>query len=769
MLVIRRRVWCIAALIMVTMTAGAHAATKIGYVAPQISPAAPGSTNSVAVELKNPASQSKTVHVITGVPGNGGVKCQTPVWLPAKSRLRWAVPIMIPPVRTGKFSSLPIAASIAGQSGQKRGNQFLQVLAQLTAVVEGQRSTGVTKVALAMRRQMGLSKVMTFLTTRNFPLTVSALPSIQCMYFGTFTSNLSMPQVEALRDWVLGGGRLWIDLGHATGRQMAREVLGRQYDLAYVQTIRNATYHYMVDGHLNIVRLPQSEPLRCYFSNNAKTIIKTGNWPVVMRFRIGNGQVWLCAMHWRGLINAKGSAMAELWPATREFFSLDHKSAVAKPALDMAANAIGYRVAGRQSIILIFGVMILVVAVGGWALGRKGKGGLLAGLALGTAFAASGVLFAFGQLERGPVPLSESAIQIASFSSNRCFIKGQAAIFAPRQTSESAQIYGAAITRWNKFFDAQRDCRFDYSAMQTSIKVRHLTIPSGKVVDVVYHSYQNTLAAPIAAAVVANADGFAGAIKSKYALQHFVIAGPSGILGLKITAHNYDTVAFTAGAGQILPAGQYMPGVLLTRKNQREEMLVAAQLQTHPVHSLELLSWSRNFPPAWSITKAKLRLCSTLVVLPIQPRLPAAGHAVLIPWSMVRMQIVRGPHGQMSAPVYNFERHRWISHLTISGHVFMKFSVPRSLRSINVAMVHLAFAVAAPGRTVSLAIRNGKSWVPVAVEAGGTGTINKSLPVIPGEYHHGHILLRLTVGFPTQAGVGWHFVYGRVLIRGKAE
>ncbi len=769
MLATSSRKWLLAALIVLATTAIAGAATKISYVSPQISPASPGSTNSVTTQIQNTSKQAKTVRIITSVPGYGGVKCQTPVWLPAESRFRWAFPIMIPPVRVQKFRSIPIAAAVGGQRVTKSGNQFLQMQLMRTAALEGKRSSGVTNVALAMRRQMGLPKVMTYLTIRNFPLTVSSLLSIQCMYAGSIKSQLTGPQIQTLRDWVIGGGRLWIDLGHATGRQLARKILGRKYDLAYVQTIRSAKYSYDVHGRNRVVRLPHSQPMRCYFPGNSEVIVKTHHWPVVVRYRMGRGQVWLSTMHWRGLIAVNGKAMSELWPATRSFFAPNPVSIVSASALSMAANSIGYRVASRQSIVLILGVLILVVAIGGWALGRRGMGGLLGALAIGAAFIASGALFAFGQLERGPVPQSESAIQIAALAANRSFVEGQAALFAPQQITESAHVAGATITRWNKFLNGQRNCHFDYSSNQNAITVRHLTIPSGKVVDVVYKSFQDNAAASVVATVGVNQSGFVGSIASKYDLKHPIIAGPSGILGLKIGGRKKGQFTFTAGSGQVLPAGQYMSGVLLTRKNQREESLTAAELQAHPVDSPELLAWSRDVPPAWRIAKAKLHLCSTLVVLPLRPHLPPTGQAVDIPWPMMRLQIVRGPRGQMSAPVYNFDRHKWIAHMTISGRVYMKFSVPRALRDMRATLVHVAFAVAAPGRTVSLAIRHGSTWTPVARLAGGQGVIDKSLRLAPGEYHHGRIMLRLHVGFPKQPSSSWHFVYGRVSISGKAE
>jgi len=145
------------------------------------------------------------------------------------------------------------------------------------------------------------------------------------------------------------------------------------------------------------------------------------------------------------------------------------------------------------------------------------------------------------------------------------------------------------------------------------------------------------------------------------------------------------------------------------------------------------------------------------------------GHAVDIPWPMVRLQIVRGPGGQMSAPVYNLNRHRWIAHMTISGHVYMQFSVPRVLQNIHATRAHISFSVAAPGRLVSLAIRDGHSWVPVVTLSGGRGIIDKSLRLAPGQYHQGHILLRMKVGMPAVPDASWHFVYGRVSIHGKAE
>lgn len=769
MLVISWRHWLTAAFIGLAVAANAVAATKIGFISPQISPAEPGSTNSVIVEINNPAAQARTVHLITGVPGYGGIKSKVSIWVPARSSLRWTYPIMLPPMKLQKFSALPISAAIKGQPHAVRGNQFVQHLRMQTAVVEGQGDIGVTNIAVAMRQQMGLSKMMTYLSVGNFPLTAPPLLNIDRMFVGCGKTQLNGSQVQALRDWVLAGGRLWIDLGNSTDRKLARAVLGKKFDPAYVQTIRSAKFTFAVNGHHRVLKLARSRTLRCYFPGNAKVIMAVDDWPMVMRYSLGRGQVWLNALNSRAVVSHKGKAIYELWPATRDFFSSGSASGVSESALHMAANAIGYRIAGRQSVMLVFGILVALVAIGGWTLSRRGNGGLLGGFAIGAALLASGALYAIGRMDRGPVPQCESAVQTAVIAGNKCFISGQAALFAPRQVSVSAHVLAPALTGWNRLLNSQRQCQFDYSPDQSGITVRHLTIPSGKVVDVEYKNFLHTAAPELALHAVVNQNGFSGDLQSRYHIEHAIIAGPSGVMALQIGAVNGTRSSFTSGIGQILPAGQYMSGVLLSRNDQRQEALTAAWLAENPAYQPELLAWSSDVPQAWKITNAQLHICNTLIALPFSPRLPPPGHGVDIPWPMVRLQIVRGPGGQMSAPVYNIDRHRWINNMTISGRVYMRYSVPVLMRHIDAQTAHLHFGISAPSRRVSLVIRDRDRWVPVVAVPSGRAIINQIVELKPGEFQNGHLLLRLHVGYPQQPGLNWHFAYGRVSIRGRAE
>ena len=763
------RNWLLAAFIGLAAAADAGAATKISFVSPQISPAAPGSTDSVLVEIDNPASHGRSFHLLTGVPGYGGIKSRFSVWLPARSRLRWTFPIMLPPVKPQKFSAMPISAAIEGQPHAVRGNQFIQHQRMQTAVVEGARISGVADIAMAMRRQMGLSKMITDMPVGNVPLAAPSLLSIRCMYVGYNKTQLSGTQVQALRDWVLAGGRLWIDLGKSSDRQLAMALLGKKYDLAYVQTIRSAEYSFLVHGQHRVLKLAHSRTLRCYFPGNSRVIVAADHWPMVMRYSLGRGQVWLNALNWRAVVTPQGKAISELWPATRDFLSSGSAPKVSNYALHMAANAIGYRVADRQSVMLVFGVLIALVAVGGWTLSRRGKGGLLGGFALAAALLASGALYALGRMERGPVPQSESAVQTAVIAGNQCFIHGHAAIFAPHQTAVSAHVIAPSLTDWNRLLNSQSNCQFDYSPNQSSITVRHLTIPSGKVVDIAYKTFLHTAAPDLAVHAEVNGNGFAGNLVSKFRIDHAIIAGPSGVMALQLGATHKNQSSFTSGTAQILPAGQYMTGVLLSRNDQRQEALIAAWLAQNPAREPELMAWSSEIPPAWNLTKTQLHICHTLIVIPFSPRLPSPGHRVFIPWTMVRLQIVRGPGGQMSAPVYNIDRHRWIKNMTISGRVYMKYSIPLFLRHIDAMEAHLDFGITAPGRQVSLAVRDGNTWVPVVTVTSGRAVIHQTLQLKPGEFRNGHLLLRLHVGYPRQPGLNWHFAYGRVSVGGRAE
>ena len=761
--------WFFAVILFLAASGSVWATAKLSYISPQITPVMPGGTSSVVVELKNPNSGGKTLSLSTGVPGHSGIKTRFRVWVPPESSLRWFFPIMLPPAKHHRLTSIPISASLSGTRQGTQSSQFIQHQRMQTAVIEGNRSSGVIDLAIAMRRQIGLPKVMTYISVMNFPVTAPTLLGIKRIFVGTGNSWLSGAQVDALRDWIIAGGRVWIDLAKASNRQLARTLLGGNYDLAYVETIRSASYPYRIHGHPRIIKTSRSRKLRCYFPGNSHVVVSAGGWPLVMRYSLGRGQVWLDAVDRRALLTPQGRAIPELWPATREFFAAKSVSQVPRYALRMAANAIGYRVISRRSVMLIFGLLIGFVAVGGWILSRRGKGGMLGVFALAVALIASGTLYVLGRLERGPVPESESAVQVATVLSNDCMISGEAAIFTPRQMTVSARISAPTYTYWNRFINSQRDCRFDYSPDQSSTNVRNLTIPSGKVVNVLYETFQHTAQPDLLVHAAVNQDGFSGNFESKYPIEHAVIAGPSGVMALQLGSANAGRSSFTSGTDQILPAGQYMSGVLLSRSDQRQEKLTAALLAANPAHRPELLAWSDDIPPAWNVTKTKLHLCNTLMVLPFTPQLPPTGTAIAVPWPMVRMQIVRGPKGQMSAPVYNFDLHRWMADTTISGPVYMKYSVPRLLRHIKATYAHLEFGITAPGRKVSLALYDRGVWISIATVTAARAVFNQTFELKPGEFRNGHLLLRLNVGFSKQPNSSWHFAYGRVSIHGLAE
>ena len=744
------------------------AATKIGYVSPVVSPSTPGSVNGLRVQFRNDSPQAGGGIISISVPGHTAIRNTSPLWVPAHSRFRWEYPFAIPGKLGQKPRSLPVTAMLPNTPSARNGttgNLFIQRQAMRTAVVLSAQDTTGGRFAAAMRHELGLSPAMTFMTIHNFPITAPPLLNIRIIFAATRRSGLNTLQTNALRDWVIAGGRLWINLSHPASRKLAKAILGRTDKLTYIENLRSAHITYKANGLSQIIHLKRSRIQRCYLSGNAAVIETANGWPAVMRYRLGKGQVWLCALADRALITKRGKARAALWVSTRKLFSAPLASKVPGLALHMAAAAIGYRIAGRGSVMVVLGLLILAVLFGGWILARRGAGGLLGIWALCAALGASGVLFALGRMERGPVPQSASAVQVATFHGGQAYVSGQLALFGPRQIAIHAAVHATTASTWGHFLNSQPHCTFAHQSASAPTKVSGLIVPSGKVVHLAYHSFISDAHRHTFAQGVVNAHGIQGDFAAPAPLYHVVIAGPSGIIAARAGSRGQ----WTAGAGQILPPGQFMTGSLLTRNNEREGAMMAAELSAHPAHGVELMAWSREIPAIWQVNESKLRLCNTLVIAPVALRLPAAGRPVNILWPLVQMRVSRGTHGQMSAPVYDVTTHRWLPQSTVSGNVFFQVSVPASLKNIDATQAHLFLHLTAPDRQVRVSLRDGARWTTIAVMKPGTHRRSVRFDLTPGEFHDATLLVRLHVGYPSQPGESWHFASFRMSIQGKAE
>jgi hypothetical protein len=211
----------------------------------------PSSWGVVAATINNPTDREQQLLVTFNFAETATLQFATDIWIPPGTRRTvWL------PMRTNQFEiseTRPVTLPLRQQLIDNRGPQPV-VLGEADGMLIASRDRWITgmladgddsddeaiSVALAIRRSVEYSRRMAYLNERNLPSMVAGWQGLNGLVISKNSLALDSAQTEAMRQWLLSGGKLWVMLDHVEPEVMPA-LLGDAWTLREVDRVRLST------------------------------------------------------------------------------------------------------------------------------------------------------------------------------------------------------------------------------------------------------------------------------------------------------------------------------------------------------------------------------------------------------------------------------------------------------------------------------------------------------------------------------------------------
>ena len=728
--------------------------------------------NAAIAGLTNSTYQTVHVDLFVRLNRMSNVEFVEPIWLPARSDETISLPVFCPFPRPGKKVLNYTAWLAAGASGhiiaRNNGGMFTPAARYATMAVTNGDDQSTADLAVQIRKQEGLSSVIAYTNASRLPYVPSEYDGVYAVFAARRHMALSGPQCNAMRRWLVSGGKLWIQAQRVSGR-FGRALLGPAWTIVKAGQTRTATLHFSGREIQNsVLHLKKAIHVVYLLAPGYTTLEKINGWPAVMVRRVGLGRVYICAVNGRGMLNKAKLGGAALWPIVRNFYSVGEIHTPMAVLKHNAASQIGYRISGRMIIGVVLAGLTVVLLLAAFVLGRKDKLDRLAPAAIALALVAGIILIINGKLNRGRVKLTLSSYQIACAAPNQHLlaISGFASIFSPK--AQGAELTTSSGFQFNPKTSFAKQGRARVAAQSDQkFQWQNIDLPSGAAIDIPFRStHEDRLIQGVVGRFGPAGLQVSGRESLLANLRDMAIAAPRRALAL---ARGRDGKRLAGGA-QILPAGQFIQTSFLTR-GQQDHNTIEARLYTcgGPAEPM-LLGWPNSAMPLLHLTHDPVAMNQTLLVMPLDMRSSAVGTHVELPWPYLPYRLVPGPGQHVPAPVYDTRKHRWLRDMSSPAHIYVRFQLPRQVLPLKLTSAVLTIKIAAPGRPVSVLASEKGKWAPIGGSSnGGTMVLHPTPAALSAIGPAGGWRCEIIVGGTIDPNSTWHVTTVRLTAAGTVQ
>jgi hypothetical protein len=561
------------------------------------------------------------------------------------------------------------------------------------------------------RYTAALSDHVSIVPTGNLPPTQEAFDAIDVFILAGNRLAQDPPGRAALRRWVQEGGCLWVMLDRVDLDVIA-PVLGEHSDLAIVDRVGLTTTR--LDGQpRELTNEPVREHeqpvsfVRVFPSATDHVLASVDGWPAAFTRQLGRGKVVFTTLGARGWTRPRvRNDPVSLFTKIRDFpVPLAPATNLArelhpKPEPDplspeifrpMLVDEIGYTLVGRGTAAFILGGFVLILVGLGVAPRRIRMSPLVGWFGPGIAVITALLFVGLGVRSRNATPPTVGIAGIVDpiSATGDVVISGTFAVYHPGSgpitlgTKE-----GATLGLDTEGLDGQMQRR-----LRTDTDSWHwdeLSVPAG----VRTGSFRTTQKAKVIATARFGPDGVEGKLD----------AGPfKEPADLIIATHGRDPLAvrikpdgsFHCGAEDVLPAGQFLTGTVLTERQQRRQAVYKQLLSGQRPRHLEgrdlLLAWTEPSDLPLIAEEGAKVVGALLLAVPLEFERTPADTPVTIPRGFlpVRRLVIDRPSAVTMGAFFPIEME-------------LRFQLPVSVLPLRVERATLFAQVSTPSRRFSV-------------------------------------------------------------------
>ena len=526
--------------------------------------------------------------------------------------------------------------------------------------------------------------------------------------------------LNALRQWVLSGGNLWIMLDRVDSAVLDEFISDgsiipiETVDLTTVQVTTQPGNRFGGDQRPVVYESPVQ--MVNVVSTGFQELAHVNGWPVALKAESGRGSLLVTTLGseaWRFTPelqqersgerndyteNGLTSSGAALKGYFLDYLTIDDHEAVDLSAL--TAGQIGYEIPSRNLVIGILGGFCLILPVLGYVLSRRSDLLKITWIAPALAVVCMGTLVALGNSSRLAIDPMEVTTQIVELEpSGNGYIEAARATY--RQNSGTAEIVFPSDGLEDFSPPLPGTTKRMVMADDDTVHWENLELPAGEQSSI-YQVEQRFQ--PTAGVITADESGFHGQLvgENLKGLSDGLIAFPSGRL---------SSVDFS-GEGQLksalddtLPRDEYLAGQVLGDRQQRRMEVYRQYLTGRRLIPDEprLYAWSDSFDPQIVDVEGARKTGDALLSIPLMIQRPPAGtHYRLSPAMISYRADVHREWG--SSTVYRNSTKTWSSSTSENSYSMLRCSIPEALGRVDVQSVEMLMDLKVANRVLEIVI-----------------------------------------------------------------
>lgn len=617
----------------------------------------------------------------------------------------------------------------------------------------------VSGAAVALRRAMVNNQRVISLSAQRLSSIAEGWQGIDLLVLNQLPPEVDDAQVQAMRQWLIGGGRMWVILGDVPNPGLER-IFGDAWNIQEVgrTTLLKAT----IEGTREKWDLSWNEPVPMarVLAPGAEVIHRVQGWPATVQFPVGRGLVVVSTLGSRAWVNDKGAAAKPLDLDINPILSRApvRVNLAAEDFSQLLTQQIGRRIVGRTTVLAVLGGLCVALVVLAVVLMLRQRLEWLSALGGGLAVLAALIMVGAGLMQRGGIPLtlSEAEVVLADPATRSIMATGMLNVYNPTGQGKAGNLHnqGGGVTWPDNLRPTATPARLIWTDLD-QWQWHHLPVPSGTIMGA---TTWRSAAAPASTWPIIRLDQSSAKIE--------LPSSWTGSSSDALLASALGTYALDQESGQVLSMDFGQPlrrgefaraGVLSDEQRSRQKLAQVLMRRPAMFGQPSLLLWSGVEGKGFGMEDSDYDHRRVgLTIMPVQVLGPRSGGNFVIPAGLLSYASIRAPGGS-SSTLFNPQTREWIPQQQNPSRVALRFDVPRTLLPVKIESGRLSIRISAPGRTVSVSLpeqkRSDKPLTSVQ-SPGGLAVMD-----LPGEAlvvdPQGGLTLVITIGDAEKVDAIW--------------
>ena len=606
---------------------------------------------------------------------------------------------------------------------------------------------------LAARNSQGLDRTLRLINERLLPASPEGWDPVRhAVLVGDRLDHDTAAQ-SALRQWIAGGGHLWIQL-NTVRSETVQQLLGSAYKIEEIDRVQ------LTNFELHTGRESTSDPptrreleqpaelIRVLYED-ANLLYRIDEWPAALSIDYGQGQVFITLLSPGGWIRPRGPndppydeplmytdfmatppledlASQFMMPPVTEPISIDSQATY-------VTDRIGYEIPARKYVLQVLFVFCASIGGVGLILWQLRRLEYLAPVSLLAGFVAAFFLVRAGVMSRGGIPPTISSQQF---------------VYVMPETAEFAAEGTVAIYQPDRAESALRTdvgTRINPDLPQLAGNLREIVWSSSSTWD-----WGRTVLPP-GVQLISTRNG--GELDHPLrTIAHFTDQGISGALlglnenpeqvppldatdgllvfpnALPMSANINESGEFASSVDDVLARAQFFNSPLLTDEQRRRKEIFQSWYEHY--RSLAkakplLVFWSEQLAKQLNWAGEMRHTGAALVAVPLELQPPEAATSVIIPSPLLQARTLISDSGQST--VFRNQTGTWNYPNSQSTSTRLRFQLPELLLPLELDRVHLTIDCNLPSRTLDVFAVDQDRRTPVLSRTNASGQFELTL------------------------------------------